>query len=294
MRSCGEACPLQRAHIIPWRISKLHRLEDLICLCANCHQRADLENWGEQALREYKRNPWILRKGRERDLLDLPDQPIQQVELTLGLTLKGFDATRQRLLLYALAAFLDIAPDEIRVISVKDGSVKIVLELPKEAASRLKDAHDRGTVDLQELLVHSNLRAVEFLHGSSMVDVALDCYSVATIMRDAIATEKIRRLTQSCANGRVKDHIANCQSCREKVASTLRLVTEEVELRAREGIAESLKLQARSANRRSRSPQKHLSISDLLDTASRGLKSALGKIWSRRAGSAERAFQKRR
>ncbi len=291
---CGEACPLQRAHIIPWRVSKLHRLEDLICLCANCHQRADLENWGEQILREYKRNPWILRKGRERDLLALPDQPIQQVELTLGLTLKGFEAARQRLLLYALAAFLDIAPDEIRVISIKEGSVKIVMELPREAARRLKDAHDRGNVDLQELLVDSNLLAIEVLHGRSVVDVALDCDSVATIIRQAISTEKIRRLAQACANGRVEDHIANCQSCREKVASTLMLVNEELELRRQEGITKSLKTQAESANRRSRSPKKYLVASDIFDIISRNLKSALRRVWSVSEGSDERKFQKRR
>lgn len=59
---CGESCPLERAHIIPWHRSKAHRQADLICLCANCHARADLENWGETTLRIYKLNPWVLRK----------------------------------------------------------------------------------------------------------------------------------------------------------------------------------------------------------------------------------------
>jgi len=59
---CGESCPLEKAHIVPWCKSKEHSAENLICLCANCHERADNEKWGEKALREYKRNPWILRR----------------------------------------------------------------------------------------------------------------------------------------------------------------------------------------------------------------------------------------
>lgn len=60
---CGVPCPLERAHVVPWRRSKSHKQEDLICLCSNCHQRADYEKWGEKTLREYKQNPWILRQN---------------------------------------------------------------------------------------------------------------------------------------------------------------------------------------------------------------------------------------
>ena len=59
---CGESTPLQRAHIIPWRTTKQHNVEDLICLCANCHTRADTEHWGTKALRKYKRKPWVMRQ----------------------------------------------------------------------------------------------------------------------------------------------------------------------------------------------------------------------------------------
>jgi len=58
---CGEPLPLERAHIIPWRNSHKHRAEDLICLCANCHHRADTE-WSQRILREYKQRPWVLRR----------------------------------------------------------------------------------------------------------------------------------------------------------------------------------------------------------------------------------------
>ncbi len=59
---CGEPLPLDRAHIIPWHKSKEHKVEDLICLCPNCHRRADAENWGQGTLREYKLRPWVVRR----------------------------------------------------------------------------------------------------------------------------------------------------------------------------------------------------------------------------------------
>src|SRR5689334_17488346 len=63
---CGAGCPLERAHIIPWHKSKEYKAEDLICLCANCHARADMEKWSEKSLREYKKRPWILRQYEEQ------------------------------------------------------------------------------------------------------------------------------------------------------------------------------------------------------------------------------------
>lgn len=45
---CGAPTPLERAHIIPWHKSHEHNAEDLVCLCANCHERSHRENWGER------------------------------------------------------------------------------------------------------------------------------------------------------------------------------------------------------------------------------------------------------
>src|ERR1043165_7033179 len=59
---CCEGTPLERAHKVPWHQSHEHKAADLICLCANCHQRADNENWGEKMLREYKLKPCIFRR----------------------------------------------------------------------------------------------------------------------------------------------------------------------------------------------------------------------------------------
>jgi tetratricopeptide (TPR) repeat protein len=58
---CGAELPLERAHIIAWSRSKDHSAANLLCLCANCHGRADTENWGEETLRQYKQRPWVIR-----------------------------------------------------------------------------------------------------------------------------------------------------------------------------------------------------------------------------------------
>lgn len=58
---CGAELPLERAHIIAWSRSKDHSAANLLCLCANCHGRADSEKWGEETLRQYKQRPWVIR-----------------------------------------------------------------------------------------------------------------------------------------------------------------------------------------------------------------------------------------
>jgi hypothetical protein len=59
--SRSSELPLERAHIIAWSRSKDHSAENLLCLCANCHGRADTEKWGEETLRQYKQQPWVIR-----------------------------------------------------------------------------------------------------------------------------------------------------------------------------------------------------------------------------------------
>jgi formylglycine-generating enzyme required for sulfatase activity len=92
---CGASCPLERAHIIPWHKSKEHKAEDLICLCANCHQRADHEKWGVKTFREYKRNPWILRQYEKAEIMP---QPATQTAHFPGLTLEQVRAEIERVL----------------------------------------------------------------------------------------------------------------------------------------------------------------------------------------------------
>src|SRR5690242_20173986 len=56
---CGEASPLEIAHIVPWHRVREHKADNLICLCANCHRRADAGKWSQKKLQLYKRRPFI-------------------------------------------------------------------------------------------------------------------------------------------------------------------------------------------------------------------------------------------
>lgn len=79
--ACGIPFPVERAHIIPWCKTQDDSPENLICLCANCHERAD-NDWGEAALREFKRNPWVTRQYRSDAVADS-----ETVVITIKLTL---------------------------------------------------------------------------------------------------------------------------------------------------------------------------------------------------------------
>ena len=63
---CGTPSSLDKAHIIPWAKTKDHSLENLLCLCANCHRLSHSDKWSVKILREYKRRPWVYRNYESR------------------------------------------------------------------------------------------------------------------------------------------------------------------------------------------------------------------------------------
>jgi len=110
---CGDGCPLERAHIVPWRSTKDHTPENLICLCANCHERADRENWGEDALRQYKLNPWVRTRYVKRD-----ETPSSEKTVVIRIDPEHGEVDEQQLEAYvqmAVAAFLRIPPLSVRI-----------------------------------------------------------------------------------------------------------------------------------------------------------------------------------
>jgi type I restriction enzyme R subunit len=112
---CGTPCPLERAHIVPWHKSKEHKAEDLICLCANCHERADREKWGQSTLRQYKRMPWVLR--RYEDAGDV-SQPATIANVVIKVELDDAEKGILRLLRYAIAGFLEISPHAVQITEI--------------------------------------------------------------------------------------------------------------------------------------------------------------------------------
>ena len=159
---CGAGCPLERAHIIPWHKSREHKAEDLICLCAVCHERADLEKWGEKTLREYKQKPWILRQYKSEEAVSTKSM----LEITLAVELSDFDERSQRLFQYAIAAFLNVAPGNVRIVSVEESnSIKVILEVPSERAEILVEATRRDNAELIAFLHPFGLLSVDRASG---------------------------------------------------------------------------------------------------------------------------------
>ncbi len=135
---CGTPFPLERAHIVPWRETQDHSAENLICLCANCHERAD-KDWDTRTLRAYKKQPWVLRQhGRD----DRRTTDSAAVEITVdGMELSGFDQKQRQWLVFGLAAFLRVDPEQVTLRGVMPGSVKVVVTVPASKTEVLHVAH---------------------------------------------------------------------------------------------------------------------------------------------------------
>ncbi len=143
---CGEGCPLERAHIVPWRESREHKAENLICLCANCHQRADNEHWGEKALHAYKERPWVLRRS---DHPNPASGSMTRVELRLGLQLERFLEQDKGYLQSSLSGYLGIPPEAVQIVRIeKSTSIRVAIELPTESAERLASAYEEKEPEL--------------------------------------------------------------------------------------------------------------------------------------------------
>lgn len=146
---CGIPFPLQLAHIIPWRISKEHKAEDMICLCANCHERADKDKWSEKTLREYKRRPWVMRHYDKTKFVT--ETKTGKVIITVE-EIPIPDEKSLILMQLAIAGFLEISPNAVQLTSVEKGSIKIRIELPYEAAERLLSAYQENDPELYKYL----------------------------------------------------------------------------------------------------------------------------------------------
>lgn len=90
---------------------------------------------------------------RQYGRVDSMSRPLSRLRATVNnIELKDFDETSQRLLKYAIAAFLDVSPDDVRIAPVESGSVKVTVELPTESVEKLISAHQRHDPELAELL----------------------------------------------------------------------------------------------------------------------------------------------
>lgn len=151
---CCETSALEIAHIIPWHKSKQHKLDDLVCLCANCHTKADRERWSQRVFRRYKHNPCVLRIAAKLGETMLGKE---RVKITLKESFQEWNPTMQKMLESAVAAFLRIPRNHVRVVSVEEGSIQATLEVPAEKAESLRAACDANDALLFELIYGAEL-----------------------------------------------------------------------------------------------------------------------------------------
>jgi len=154
---CGTPFPLERAHIVPWRRTRDHSPENLICLCANCHGMADSGLLGERDLKEYKARPWV-----RRQLSSSRAKPeFAPIKLVIRKEMRDFDSYQEQMLRYALAKFLEVNPEDVEIFSMEEGSVRIFLGLPPAAAERIERAFREDRERLQRSLPAFPIEEVE-------------------------------------------------------------------------------------------------------------------------------------
>jgi len=159
----GTRFPLEKAHIVAWNESKDHTAENLIVLCANCHEMFDLGKIDALTMREYKKKPWVWRYNNGTAHVEARET--MKAQMTLDVKLQDFNEQQGRLLQYALASFLNISPSDVRVGPPEESnSIKVTVELPSSEMKRLLAAFVGGDPDLYEYLapfVVRDLRAVQ-------------------------------------------------------------------------------------------------------------------------------------
>jgi hypothetical protein len=84
---------------------------------------------------------------------DVPTQAkglkaMTKVVLMIDMDLEHFTETDERLLQFGLAKFLNISTSNIKITSLKKGSVKVTVELPTQSAEQLLSAYKRNDPEL--------------------------------------------------------------------------------------------------------------------------------------------------
>jgi len=149
--ACGESLTLELAHIVPFSKTGDHSEENLVCLCANCHAKADLYNWDRQTFLHYKRNPWITRhKGNVSETK--AKRTDGEVWIKLNGRLTDFTTVPRDQFRYMLAGFLHIPAEDVVIEDTYEGSIVVRLRLPGEAVEKLLDAWNLRRVEVHQAL----------------------------------------------------------------------------------------------------------------------------------------------
>lgn len=180
---CGARFPLERAHIVSWSKSKSHKAENLICLCAGCHESMDKGDFDQKTLKEYKRRPWV---NRQHEAVRQDIQSTTEVELTIKMEISQFDERQKLWLRHGLADFLKISSEDIEITEVREGSVKVTVEIPKESSDVLLTAYKSGDIRSLKTFNIVKIRKVDRYVGTIVGE------STSRELRLALAHETVR------------------------------------------------------------------------------------------------------
>jgi hypothetical protein len=111
-----------------------------------------------------------------------------QAILTLEGDIQDFTEEEREAFKWSLARLLNISPDEIRILRVTEGSIKVELALPEEAAQKLEEMYRDNDPALQEL-------------PNSVLNVKTDTYN--TLLLDVLRTGT--KLAHTLASASVLD-----------------------------------------------------------------------------------------
>jgi type I restriction enzyme, R subunit len=156
---CCEPTPLERAHVRPWRKSKDHSAANLIALCANCHERADNEHWGEEYLSRYKKTPCAL-AAHAMPVMTAEQRAI--VDLVISAEPDSMTEVQRLRFVSMMAAYAGAQLGDIRLLSVTQAnSSRIKLDVPAGAARKIAAGFEQRDPMLQAFLEDFEVLRVE-------------------------------------------------------------------------------------------------------------------------------------
>ncbi|MGD0660324.1 MAG: type I restriction endonuclease [Syntrophorhabdales bacterium] len=132
---CGFGLSIELAHIVPWRKTQDHSAENLIALCATCHEMADGQNWSSKDFEVYRREPWALRTNVGKPT-SAPQKAM--VDFILARDAADMGESQRIQLVYMVAAYAGVMIEDVKVIAVSPSASSLLrIEMPKDAAERL-------------------------------------------------------------------------------------------------------------------------------------------------------------
>ena len=156
---CCEPTPLERAHIRPWSKSQEHSVRNLIALCANCHTRADNEDWGVETLRRYKKNPCAL-AANAPPIATVEQQAI--IDIVISSDPDSMTGMQRLRIVSMVAAYVGARIRDIQVLWVSQtNSSRLRLRMPKTAATKLLTGFEQRDPLLKAFLEDFELLRVE-------------------------------------------------------------------------------------------------------------------------------------